>query len=200
MAFEKLEIEPLKPLKVKCTDTDCGNDLHCFKATSKMKKEHQVGICRECGVDLVDWQRIHSRDESDIEYTFESLKHELIRHHFWHIEIDQRAGNYANRKGRTNLRLAVRSRIRSSIGSPNNPYDGRQTPMEGSGNPIHYAQHATASCCRKCVEYWHDIPTSRALKDDEIQYLAELAMMYLDERFPDLGDEPKHVPAIRKKK
>jgi len=200
MAFGKLNIEPFKPLKIKCTDTDCGNDLHCFKATSQMKKDDQVGACRECGADLVDWQRLHSRDDTDIEYTFESLKYELIRHHFWHAEIDLRAENYAHRKGRTNLRLAVRSRIRSSIGSPNNPYDGRQTPMEGSGNPIHYAQHATATCCRKCVEYWHDIPASQSLSTEEIQYLADLAMMYLDERFPDLADEGKHVPAIRKNK
>lgn len=189
-----------RPLKAKCTDTDCANDLHCFKATAQMKKDDRTGLCRDCGADLLDWYRVHRRDLTDVNYTFESLKREWIRHHFWHIDIDPRAENYAHRKGRTNLRHAVRSRIRSSIGSPNNPYDGRQTPMEGSGNPIHYAQHATASCCRKCVDYWHNIPATRALNDDEILYLTELAMMYLDEKFPSLEDAGKHVPAIRKSK
>jgi hypothetical protein len=165
-----------------------------------MKKADKAGVCRECGADLVDWQRLHSRDPTDIEYTFEALKHELIRHHFWHVEIDQKALNCAKRKGRNHLRLAVRSRIKKSISSPNNPYDGRQTPMEGSGNPIHYAQHATASCCRKCVDYWHNIPTSRALTPKEVDYLAELAMMFLEERLPELSDEGQYVPPIRLKK
>ncbi len=38
--------------------------------------------------------------------------------------------------------------------------DGRQTPREG--NTIFYAQHATASCCRTCIEYWHGIPKNGA--------------------------------------
>lgn len=200
MALEKPEIKAVKSVKVKCTDTDCVNNLHCFKATLQMKKDDRTGRCRDCGADLIDWYRIHRRDSTDIKYTLKSLKHEWIRHHFWHCDIGPKAKNYAHRKGRKDLQLAVRSRIRSSIGSPNNPYDGRQTPMEGSGNPIHYAQHATASCCRKCVEYWHNIPATRALTDDEIRYLAELAMTYLDEKFPDLQDAGKHVPSIRRSK
>jgi len=196
--MEKLKLNLLKPLKVKCTDTDCKKDLHCFKATTEMKKRDEVGVCRECGVNLVDWHRLHSRDLHDVEYTFDALKHELIRHHFWHVEIDQRALNYAKRKGRTALRAAVRSRIKTSIAAPNNAYDGRQTPMEGSGNPIHYAQHATASCCRKCVEYWHNIPVTVTLSTEEIEYLTNLAMMFFEERLPDLQDGGQHVPSVRK--
>lgn len=190
----------LKPLKVKCTDTDCQKDLHCFKATAKMKKAGEAGVCRECGADLIDWKRLHKRDKTDINYTFECLKSELIRHHFWHVEIDEKATNYARRKGTVNLQLAVRSRIKSSISAPNNPYDGRQTPMEGSGNPIHYAQHATASCCRKCVEYWHDIPLTRTLTDEEVDYLSSLAMLFLKERIPDMKPEGEHIARIPNKR
>ncbi|NEP81326.1 MAG: hypothetical protein F6K39_26070 [Okeania sp. SIO3B3] len=31
MADEWNAEEELKPLKIKCTSTDCENDLHCFK-------------------------------------------------------------------------------------------------------------------------------------------------------------------------
>lgn len=188
----------LEPLKVTCTSSDCDNNLHCFSATKKMVKEKEVGACRSCGANLVDWKRIHNKDIADVRYTFNALKFEMIRHHFWHVTIDDKAVNYARRKGVAGLRSAVRARIRTSIGAPNNPYDGRQTPMEGSGNPIHYAQHATACCCRKCVEYWHAIPKTRALTKEEIEYLAELAMLFIEERIPNLTTDGEHVPPMRR--
>ena len=194
------KLDQLEPLKVTCTSSDCDNDLHCFKATRQMKKADEVGQCRSCGIELVDWDRIHQQDLSDAEYTFEALKHELIRHHFWHVEIDQKAINYAERKGISGLELAVPRRIRSSVGSGGNPYDGRQTPMEGSGNPIHFAQHATATCCRKCLEYWHDIPPSIDLNDEQVEYLSKLVMLFIKDRLPDLEYEGVHVPPMRKPK
>ena len=41
------------------------------------------------------------------------------------------------------------------------PNDGKQTPMRG--HPVFIAQHATACCCRGCLEKWHKIPSGRAL-------------------------------------
>ena len=58
-AFQK----PL-PLDIKCTSVDCDNDLRCFKQLRKMTPD-QRGRCRACGADLVDWDRLHRRDESD---------------------------------------------------------------------------------------------------------------------------------------
>ena len=43
--------------------------------------------------------------------------------------------------------------------------DGRQTPWRG--HPAFVAQHATATCCRGCLEKWHAIPRGRPLTDDE---------------------------------
>jgi hypothetical protein len=165
-----------------------------------MKAADKAGTCRTCGAKLVDWERVHRNDLADVQYTFESLKYEMIRHYFWHVEIDQKAVNYARRKGISGLQSAVLSRLRKSVGLANNPYDGRQTPMEGSGNPIHYAQHATASCCRKCMEYWHGIPQGHELTSQEIEYLAELVMLFIHDRLPDLTEEGAHVPPLRRAK
>lgn len=189
----------LEPLKITCTSSDCQNNLHCFKATRAMKKADSAGPCRDCGAELVDWSRIHKQDSRDAAYTFESLRRELIRHKFWHVEIDEKAINYAKRKGFSGLAAAVRQRIRKSVGPALPLRDGQQTPMEGSGNPIHYAQHSTASCCRKCMEYWHAIPQGRALTEEEITYLTELAMLYFHERLPFLTEDGEKVPPIRKK-
>jgi hypothetical protein len=43
--------------------------------------------------------------------------------------------------------------------------DGRQTPYRG--HPVFVAQHATATCCRSCLEKWHRIPKGRPLTDAE---------------------------------
>lgn len=200
MASKKSQLGKLnlEPLEVTCTSTDCNNNLHCFRATRQMKTANEIGACRECGAKLVDWARVHDNDLTDVTYTFEALKFEMIRHHFWHVELDQKAVNYARRKGVSGLYDAVRSRLSKSVGPADNPFDGRQTPMAGSGNPVHYAQHATASCCRKCIEYWHGIPPNRSLKEEELDYLTELAMLYLQERLPDLTSDGEHVPPIRK--
>jgi hypothetical protein len=159
-----------------------------------MIKENMEGRCRSCGSSLVNWERVHGRDLNDAAYTFQTLKYELIRHHFWHIEIDQKAVNHARRKGKIGMRLAAETRIRKSVGDAHPTFDGRQTPK--SGNALFYAQHATASCCRKCIEEWHGIEMGRELSLEEIAYLTELVVLFIEERLPSLTDEGEKVPAI----
>src|SRR5688500_17398982 len=43
--------------------------------------------------------------------------------------------------------------------------DGKQTPFRG--HPVFVAQHATATCCRGCLEKWHRVPRGRPLDDAE---------------------------------
>ena len=188
----------LAPLKITCTSTDCGADLHCFKSTQKLAEENKVGACRSCGVELIDWDRVHGRELADVAFVFEQLRHEFIRHYFWHLAFDEKAMNHARRKGRRKLHDAARKRIASSVGRAGSAYDGRQTPR--GGNTIFYAQHATASCCRTCIEYWHDIPKDRDLTTDELEYLSALVTTYLDERLLDLDDEPMKVSVKRSAK
>jgi predicted Fe-S protein YdhL (DUF1289 family) len=41
------------------------------------------------------------------------------------------------------------------------------------------AQHATATCCRGCLEKWHGIPKGRALSDDEKRHVIEVIRRWL---------------------
>ena len=50
--------------------------------------------------------------------------------------------------------------------------DGKQTPYRG--HPVFVAQHATATCCRTCLERWHGIPKGRALNDRELAYVVDV--------------------------
>ena len=49
--------------------------------------------------------------------------------------------------------------------------DGRQTPYRG--HPVFVAQHATATCCRTCLQRWHSIPSGRALTEEQKTYVVD---------------------------
>jgi hypothetical protein len=190
--------EDLPPLKVRCTDYYCEEDLHCYRATAGMVRDKTAGRCRSCGISLVDWDRVHQRDVSDAEFTFAIMKTEFIRHHFWHIEIDTKAIEHATKKGLTAILEHVPKRLMQSIGKAMPFRDGTQTSFTGRAE--YYAQHATATCCRKCIEDWHGIPKGRALTEEELGYLSNLAVLYLKERLADIPDEPTKPASKTKRK
>jgi hypothetical protein len=55
--------------------------------------------------------------------------------------------------------------------------DGKQTPMRH--HPVFIAQHATATCCRGCLQKWHAIPKGRALAGEEKAYILEVIKTWL---------------------
>lgn len=178
-------------LKITCTSTRCEDGLHSYLQKRSVSRQLN-GPCRECGADLVSWDRVHARDLSDVAHTFTAIKTELIRHEQWHRDLDEDAVNHARRKGRVKLREAVTRRLQSAIGRAQHPIEGRQTPF--SGNVIFYAQHATATCCRKCAEEWHNIPQGREMTEAELTYCAELVWRYIEERMPNLTEEGEYIP------
>jgi hypothetical protein len=125
------------------------------------------------------------------------MRTEFIRHHFWHIDIDDDAIAHARARGMAAILESVPKRLSQAIGKAQPFRDGTQTPFHGRA--LYYAQHATATCCRKCVEEWHAIPRGRALKNDELHYLTQLVVLYLRERLagvPYEGEKP--VPRKRR--
>jgi uncharacterized protein DUF4186 len=48
------------------------------------------------------------------------------------------------------------------------------------GHPVFVAQHATATCCRGCIQKWHGIKKEKELTDQEIQFLVELIMGWIE--------------------
>ena len=55
--------------------------------------------------------------------------------------------------------------------------DGHQTPYKG--HPVFIAQHATATCCRGCLEKWHKISKDKDLSDTEINYIVYVIMKWI---------------------
>lgn len=179
---------------IRCTMTACGDGLHCYRLTKKLAKLIGPGTCRECKQALVSLERTAARRLADVNHTFAALQTEAIRHFFWHVPFGARAFDYARRAGRRTLHRRVPGRIRSRIGSASPFRDGTQTPTSpGKADALDYAMHAIAACCRTCAQYWHGIDKGRPLTQVEIDYLAELAIRYLDCRLIDLPNEGRRI-------
>ncbi len=56
--------------------------------------------------------------------------------------------------------------------------DGKQTPFRG--HPVFVAQHATATCCRTCLERWHGIARGHELSDRERDYVVDVICRWID--------------------
>ena len=57
--------------------------------------------------------------------------------------------------------------------------DGRQTPMRHGIFPPFIAQHATACCCRGCLQKWYGIPKGRPLSASEQHFVVSIIMQWL---------------------
>ena len=57
--------------------------------------------------------------------------------------------------------------------------DGKQTPYRG--HPVFVAQHATATCCRSCLQRWHGIAKGRELTADEQAYAVDVICRWIEQ-------------------
>ena len=56
--------------------------------------------------------------------------------------------------------------------------DGKQTPMKG--HPVFIAEHATATCCRGCLEKWHKIEKTHIFNEKEVLYIKNVIMKWIE--------------------
>lgn len=190
--------EEEKPLKISCTRTACQLGFHYFGPRNRKKaKFDEVGKCKDCNADLVDWHAVRKRRPEDFDKTIAMLKTEWIRHHFWeHSQFSQRQLNYAKRKGLLGLRTKFEEVLRSTCTTDPGHWQYHGTKYEGV---LDSARHATATCCPECVEYWHGIPQRTVPTPEQIGYLADLAMKFFRSTLPDLQEKGQYVAPIRSK-
>ena len=115
-----------------------------------------------------------------IPQTLESLKRSNFRSRFKLTEKDRQ---YIQDKGIDTIRQHAIDFIKTRIAPQNPKNDGKQTPMKG--HPVFVARHATATCCRSCIQKWHGIKKGRALNDQEIDLLVGLVMGWIEGRIND---------------
>jgi Domain of unknown function (DUF4186) len=186
------ELPKFEPVKVKCTSTDCDNDKHCYRPKRGQWKDDGIrGECQSCGDTGVDMSVTRAMDANNPETIFQELGREFIRDHFLNKPIDERSKRQVKREGLSGIRARVRKHLSSRIGGEPDAWDGRQTPLEGS--ILNMAQHATATCCRRCAYYWYAIPKDRPLTESELDFCERMLLAYLDRRDADLKAITAHA-------
>ena len=106
---------------------------------------------------------------------FDRLAKSEFRSRFHLTEKDR---TYVAEKGKDRVRAYAADFVEQRL-SPENPSnDGQQTPMRG--HPVFVAQHATACCCRSCLEKWHRIPTGKKLNEAEQNYIVCVLMDWIE--------------------
>jgi len=111
---------------------------------------------------------------NQISQTLESLKKSKFRSKFKLAEKDRQ---YIRDKGIDTIRQHAIDFISARIAPQYPKNDGKQTPMKG--HPVFVAQHATATCCRGCIQKWYGIKKEKALSDHQIQFLVALIMRWI---------------------
>jgi hypothetical protein len=91
-------------------------------------------------------------------------------------------------RGRETIRKHAHELIAKRVAPTLPRNDGRQTPYRG--HPVFVAQHATATCCRGCLERWHDIPKGVELTPDQHAYVVEVIWRWIEREL-----EPQRIPA-----
>ena len=114
-------------------------------------------------------------DEAWIQHTLARLGHSRFRAG---LSLSAKDRAYARAKGRDTIDRHAHEMLTKRVGPAHPLKDGKQTPYRG--HPVFTAQHATATCCRGCIERWHRIPRGRALTDVEVDALAKLVMAWIE--------------------
>jgi hypothetical protein len=113
--------------------------------------------------------------EPHINQKLASLKKSKFRSRF---KLPQKDRDYITTKGLETIEEHAFQFVNSRIAAEFPKNDGKQTPMRG--HTVFIAQHATATCCRKCIQKWHGIEKGRALNPEEIDYVVALIMGWIE--------------------
>lgn len=105
------------------------------------------------------------------------LEHSKFRSSF-HLTKKDKA--YLEEKGMETIKNHARDFVRIKL-SPADPLnDGKQTPMHG--HPVFKAMHATACCCRGCLNKWYRVPLHQELTDEQQERIVNLLMAWIEKQ------------------
>jgi hypothetical protein len=103
------------------------------------------------------------------------------------MRLQPRERQYLNQKGLAVVLDHAADFISKRLAPAAPINDGKQTPWHN--HPVFVAQHATATCCRGCLEKWHAIPKGRALTEEEQRYIVSVIGAWL-RPFVDASGQP----------
>ena len=115
---------------------------------------------------------------SDIDNLFYKLSKSKFRSSFY---LKQKDIEYIEKIGLGKIKEHAYEFITKRLAPKEIPNDGKQTPYRG--HPVFTSQHATATCCRGCLFKWHKIKKTRELTQEEIDYIVQVIMKWLEKEY-----------------
>ena len=109
-----------------------------------------------------------------IEKTLDRLDASKFRSSFHLTEKDR---EYIREKGMDVIERHARDFVKMKLADAEPINDGKQTPM--SGHPVFKAMHATACCCRGCLNKWYKVPLGVPLDTVQQEKIVHLLMGWI---------------------
>ena len=119
-----------------------------------------------------------------IEQALRKLKGSKFRAGF---TLSQKDMTYLEEKGMEVMERHARDFVRQKLAPAEPVNDGKQTPMRG--HPVFKAMHATACCCRGCLNKWYKVPRHTPLTEMQQEKIVRLLMAWIDEQMKEETDE-----------
>ena len=115
--------------------------------------------------------------EEKIERVLSALEKSKFRSSFCLKNKDK---EYVLQKGMETIALHAKDFIAKRLADKSLFKDGKQTPMRG--HPVFIAQHATACCCRGCLNKWYRIPKNVELTPAQQEKIVNLLMAWIEKQ------------------
>ena len=93
------------------------------------------------------------------------------------FHLTQKERDYAVALGEEALQRHAEEFVRSRLAPENPKNDGRQTPFRG--HPVFKAMHATAFCCRGCMNKWWKVPLHTPLSEEQQRKIVHFLMAWI---------------------
>ena len=112
----------------------------------------------------------------DVQEVLDNLQNSEFRRS---IKLQKKESEYLADKGLDVVLRHAADFIEKRLAPAEPSNDGKQTPRRN--HPVFVAQHATATCCRGCLEKWHGIAKGRELSEAEKQHIVEIIKNWLSQ-------------------
>jgi len=110
-----------------------------------------------------------------IEQALDKLERSKFRSSF---HLTKKEKQYLEDKGMETVRRHAADFVKMKLAPAEPLNDGKQTPMHG--HPAFKAMHATACCCRSCLNKWYRVPMHRELTESEQERIVNLLMAWIE--------------------
>ena len=97
------------------------------------------------------------------------------------FHLNKKMIEYIDIKGLELVESHCNDFIDKNLKNYNKEKDGKQAPTKN--HPVFVAQHATATCCRSCIEKWYHIPKEKVLQENEIKCIKAMIMEWIKKEY-----------------